>query len=90
VKLNNTQEKGSEWYILSRSWFTKWQSYVYYDKVIEDAGEKDTKDVSRDHPGPIDNQDIILPKEDLSQIYTYLNAKDMFISCHLKPDVKEG
>ena len=54
----------SEWYIVSIKWINKWQNYVRFDQ--DDQSESDIK---IQHPGKIDNSDII-------EVF-YTNEKDL-------------
>ena len=52
--MKKTVEEGEEWYIVSMAWINKWQKYVGFDN---EDGEDDPRG---DHPGQMDNSDIIL------------------------------
>lgn len=45
---------GSIWFVISMSWIQKWQSYVGFDELSKGETQKE-------HPGKIDNCDIIEP-----------------------------
>ena len=52
--MSKSTEVGSEWYIVSMEWIFKWQKFVKFGGESDQAGE---------HPGFIDNSDIILKYE---------------------------
>ena len=67
-------KEGSEWYIVSMKWINKWQNYVGFNQ------EESTKG---DHPGQIDNSDIVLHHYAKLETSTYLKEignKDMWMN----------
>lgn len=79
---------GSIWFVISNSWLEKWQKHVYMDYITPGTKPLHIPDSERISPGPISNEDIILPtgKQYLLEIAT---AK-IWQNIVLKPDLKEG
>ena len=80
---------GTSWYVVSMQWILKWQLFVGFEDDLKDH-------VGEQHPGKIDNSDIIEPYaissdnqplstilEDKSQNYAHANIQ-------LKKNMKEG
>lgn len=53
----NTLEEGDIWYIVSESWYTRWENYCLSrpNKLEDDESDSQKATTS---PGPIDNTDI--------------------------------
>lgn len=62
-KANSETKPGSEWHVVSMSWFDKWQSYVqisHFYMEEEIPFKRPSQSLTKsDHPGIIDNSDII-------------------------------
>lgn len=54
---------GTSWYVISRTWWDKWENYM---KNPEKA----------DEPGPIDADDILIPEEDYVKDYENESSYD--------------
>lgn len=50
---------GSTWFVVSMTWIEKLQKYLYLD-CIAGTPNGDVKESERVHPGPINNDDVLL------------------------------
>jgi regulatory protein YycH of two-component signal transduction system YycFG len=54
---------GSKWYLVSMSWYKKWQLWTYYDHIENEENLAEESD--RENPGPIDCSDIVITPKTL-------------------------
>mmetsp|Transcript_1956 Transcript_1956/g.3412 ORF Transcript_1956/g.3412 Transcript_1956/m.3412 type:complete len:110 (+) Transcript_1956:205-534(+) len=88
-------KEGSEWYVISMKWIERWQRYTGFGNLDQD--EDGDNSAPPQHPGPIDNSDIISfytledgSKADSSVLMKEMSATLKFTNYQLKPKLKEG
>ena len=92
AEMDRTVEPGSHWFLLPKSWLSKWEQHCFFDLIMAELGTvKVDNSIARDEPGKIDYTDLM---EDDSAFKAdclkEISAKFSWHNNQLKESVGEG